>query len=440
MKKYDILVAGGGISGVAAAVCAARQGKKVLLVERSGALGGLATNGCVSVLMSSLSWFYGFGKEVIDSLIAQGRGWHIPEPAVKGFDYYPYEPEAMKLLLDRLVAESGVELYLYTTVTSVKKDGETIRSANLYFGGENIEVEADVFIDTTGGAYLCRLAGEDIMCGDENGDVQAPTMVSCCAGVDFDRYEAFLQTYEDGIKPAKINMIHDLVPKAVAAGDLWGVDLHHPGIFRHTPTCDGGIVNAGHVYGADVFTPEGVTAATQEGRRQADALLRFYRKYVPGFENARMPASGELAFRECGRVVGEYIINFDDKTEYRKFNDAIMRFDGGAVSDVHASSASPEAYKSYLVLFSQREAVRRDDWAELPYRCLLPKKTDNLLVAGRCISADRKTLGQIRLQGYCAAMGQAAGLAAALATDGKVKKISASALQSLLKQSGVETR
>lgn len=441
MKKYDILIAGGGISGVSAAVSAARQGKKVLLVERSGALGGLATNGLVTVMMSSLSWFYGFGRELIEGLIGEGAGWHIPDPAVKGFDYWPFEPEAMKLHLERLALDSGVEILFYTTVTDVKKEGAVIRSANLYFGGENLEVAADVFIDTTGGAYLCRLAGEEIMCGDENGDVQAPTMVSCYAGVDFDRYEAFLKTYEDGLKPAKINMIHDLVPKAVEDGVLWGADLHHPGIFRHTPDCDAGCMNAGHVYGADVFTPEGMTAATLEGRQQAYALLQFYRKYVPGFENARMPASGELSLRECGRVVGEYIIDFDDKTNYRKFDDCIMRFDGGAVSDVHASSASPEAYKAYVQLYSKRESVKRDDWAELPYRCLQPKKTDNLLVAGRCVSADRKTLGQIRLQGYCAMMGQAAGLAAALASDadGNVKKVDIRALQALLKESGVET-
>ena len=441
MKKYDILVAGGGVSGVSAAVCAARQGKKVLLVERAGALGGLATNGFVTVMMSSLSWFYGFGREVIQGLIDEGTGWHIPDPAVKGFDYRPFEPEAMKRKLEDLALESGVDVLLYTTVTDVKKEGARIQSVNLYFGGQNVEVEADVFIDTTGGAYLCQLAGEELMCGDEKGDVQAPTMVSCYTGVDFDRYEAFLQTYEDGVKPAKINMIHDLVPKAVEEGVLWGVDLHHPGIFRHTPTCDGGCVNAGHVYGADVFSPEGMTAATLEGRRQASALLQFYRKYIPGFENARMPATGDLSLRENGRVVGEYIINFDDKSNYRKFDDCIMRFDGGAVSDVHASSASPEAYKAYVKLYSQRESVRKDDWAELPYRSLQPKNTENLLVAGRCISADRKTLGQIRLQGYCAMMGQAAGLAAALALGcgGNVKKVDVTALQALLKENGVET-
>jgi len=441
MEKYDVIVAGGGMSGVAAAVAAARQGSKVLLVEQSSALGGLATGGMVSILMSSLSWFYGFGREVIDGLIAEGSAWHIPEPAVKGFDYYPFDPEAMKRRLERLVTESGAELYLHTTVTGVRKEGSFIRAVNLYFGGRNMEAEAKVFIDATGGAFLCQLAGEEIVQGDENGQVQAPTMVSGYAGVDFDRYEAFLKTYEDGVRAAKINMIHDLVPKAVEDGVLWGVDLHHPGIFRHLPDSDSGCMNAGHVYGADVFTPKGLTQATLEGRQQAYMLQQFYRKYIPGFENARMYASGDLSLRESGRVVGEYIITFEDKSNYRKFSDCIMRFDGGAVSDVHASSSDPAAYKAYVKLYSQRESVRRDDWAELPYRCLQPKNTDNLLVAGRCISADRKTLGQIRLQSYCLMMGQAAGMAAYLATkeDGNVKKVDVAALQQMLKRAGVET-
>lgn len=438
-EYYDVVVCGAGVAGVSAAVAAAKERKKVLLVERSGTLGGLATNGMVTVLMSSLSWFYGFGKELIQGLIEEGGAWHVPDPAVKGFDYYPFQPEAMKRRLEELVIESGVQLYLYTMVTGATTEGDRIRSVTLSFGGCSIEVEAQVFIDTTGGACLCQLAGEEILCGDENGDVQAPTMVSCYADVDFERYEAFLKTYEDGIKPAKINMIHDLIPKAVEEGILWGVDLHHPGIFRHLPDASGGMMNAGHVYGADVFTPKGMTQATLEGRRQAHALLRFYRRYIPGFENAWIPTTGsELALRESGRVVGEYMIRFEDKSEYRKFPDSIMRFDGGAVSDVHASSASPEAYKAYVKLYGGRESVRRDDWAQLPYRCLLPKKNSNLLVAGRCISADRKTLGQIRLQSYCMMMGQAAGVAAALAEEGNVKNVNVALLQQRLKQLGVE--
>jgi len=435
---YDVIVCGGGISGVAAAVSAAREGKQVLLLERSGMLGGLATGGSVSILMSSLRWFSGFGKELIDSLVAEGSAWRIPDPAVKGFDYYPNDPEAMKLRLEHLVDEAGVELFLYTTLCLAKTENGRITGITFTFGGRNYDAEASVYIDTPGDGSLCRLAGEALLDGDVDGNVQAPTMVSRYSGIDFNRYEAFLQTYEDGKRPAKINMIHDLVPKAVEAGILKHIDLHHPGIFRYLPDSDGGIMNAGHVYGADVFTPKGLTAATLEGRRQANALLKFYKTYIPGFENATLTNTGELALRESGRVVCEYMVTFEDKTNYQKFSDGIMRFDGGAVSDVHASSGSPEAYRAYVKLYADRENVRRDDWAELPYRCLLPKQNSNLLVAGRCAGADRRAMGQIRLQSYCASMGQVAGVAAAMAEHGNVKTLDVLALQRRLRTLGVE--
>ncbi len=118
-----------------------------------------------------------------------------------------------------------------------------------------------------------------------------------------------------------------------------------------------------------------------------------------------------------------------------------MRFDGGAVSDVHASSSDKKAYEAYYDLFSKRKYLREDDWATLPYRSLLPQNTKNLLVAGRCVSADRKLQGQIRIIGYCFMMGEAAGLAAAQAIkkDLTPEEINIKELQSDLKENGVET-
>ncbi|MBE5783997.1 MAG: FAD-dependent oxidoreductase [Clostridiales bacterium] len=443
MKQYDVIVAGGGMSGVAAAVSAARRGCSVLLVEQTGALGGQGTNGQVNVVMASLQWFYGFGKELMDSLIKEGSAWLIPNPAVKGFRYYPFYGEKMKLALDRAVIKSGAELLLYTKIFGMEKDGDRITTLHLASTGGNFTVQGKVFIDATGDAMLSLYAKEEVAVGDENGDIQAPTMVAGYAGIDFDRYEEFLKTYDDGKKVPKINMIHHLVPKAVEAGVVSTVDLHHPGIFRHTPMAESGIMNAGHVYGASVDSPQGITAATLQGREIAEEYQQFYRRYIPGFENAYITATGAvLALRESRRLVGRYVTTFDDKSSYAKFDDGIMRFDGGAVSDVHASSADPAAYKAYVELYKDREKVRTDDWALLPYRSLLPKKSENLLVAGRCVSADRKVLGQIRLMGYCFMMGEAAGTAAALAvatTDGRVDQIDVKKLQDQLKENGVLT-
>lgn len=441
-RNYDLIVAGGGMSGVAAAVAAGRKGLKVLLVEQSSMLGGLGTSGLMTMIMTSRHWFYGIGKEIVDRLIADGKARIIDDYPVKDYDRIPFDAESMKLVLDDIVLKSGVNLLLYTKITGIEKENDCITKLVLSSNTGNTTVEGKLFIDATGDAMLAYFAGEPFELGDENGNTQAPTMTAYYAGVDFDRYEAFLTTYAGGPKIPKVNMIHDLVPKAVADGVLSVEDYHHPGIFRISPCFNVGVMNAGHIYGADCLSPEGLTEATVKGRRMAAEYLNFYRKYVPGFENAYMTNTcSSLGLRETRRVVGKYVTTFEDKSNYRKFDDAIMRFDGGAISDVHASSANKEAYNAYYELFSKREDVREDDWAELPYRSLLPQNTRNLLLAGRCLSADRKTQGQLRIMGYCFMMGEAAGLAAAQAVaEGKLPgEIDVRRLQADLKENGVET-
>ncbi len=442
MKKYDLIVAGGGMSGVAAAVAASRKGIKTLLIEQTSMLGGLGTSGLMTMIMTSRHWFYGIGKEIVGKLIAEGNARVIDDYPVKDYDRIPFDAEAMKLALDSIVTESGAELLLYTKITGIEKDGDSITRLILSDGMGTSSVEGKIFIDATGDAMLAYFAGEPFEYGDEDGNVQAPTMTAYYAGIDFDRYEEFLKGYEGGPAIPKVNMIRDLIPKAVADGVVSVEDFHHPGIFRISPAFNVGVMNAGHIYGAEVMSGKGLTDATVAGRKMAREYLNFYRKYIPGFENAYMTNTcSSLGLRETRRIVGKYVTTFDDKSSYRKFDDAIMRFDGGAVSDVHASSADKKAYKAYYDLFSKREDLREDDWATLPYRSLLPQNTKNLIVAGRCVSADRKVQGQIRIMGYCFMMGEAAGLAAAQAIKKNLapKDINVKELQADLKVNGVET-
>lgn len=440
--KYDVIVAGGGMSGVAAAVAASRQGKRVLLVEQSSMLGGLGTSGLMTMVMTSRKWFYGIGREILEDLRGRGEARWIDDYPVKDYERIPFDAESMKRKLDSIVLDSGVELLLYTKITGVRMREDCIAALRLNGPMGDFEAEADIFVDATGDGMLSLYAGEDFDLGDENGNTQAPTMTAYYAGVDFDRYEEFLKSYADGPAIPKVNMIRDLVPRAVADGVLSVCDLHHPGIFRISPCFNVGVMNAGHIYGADCLTPEGLTQATIAGRRMAKEYLDFYRRYVPGFEKAYMTNTcSYLGLRETRRIRGKYMTTFADKAAYRKFPDAVMRFDGGAVSDVHASSADKKAYEAYYQLFTAaRATVREDDWAELPYRSLVPNKTKNLLVAGRCLSADRQVQGQLRIMGYCFMMGQAAGSAAAIAIDsGKMPAdIDVSILQQQLRKDGVE--
>ncbi len=442
IKKYDLIVAGGGMSGVAAAVTAARKGINTLLIEQTSMLGGLGTSGLMTMIMTSRHWFYGIGKEIVDRLIAEGNARLIDDYPVKDYDRIPFDAEAMKLALDAIIEDSGADLLLYTKIIGVEKEGDSITRLQIADGMGNSTVEGKIFIDATGDAMVAYYAGEPFEYGDENGNVQAPTMTAYYAGIDFDRYEEFLKTYEGGPAIPKVNMIRDLIPKAVADGVVSVEDLHHPGIFRISPAFNVGVMNAGHIYGAEVISGKGLTDATVAGRKMAREYLNFYRKYIPGFEKAYMTNTcSSLGLRETRRIVGKYVTTFDDKSSYRKFEDAVMRFDGGAVSDVHASSADKKAYKAYYDLFSKREDLREDDFATLPYRSLLPQNTKNLIVAGRCISADRKVQGQIRIMGYCFMMGEAAGLAAAQAINKGLTpgEISIKELQADLKSNGVET-
>ena len=414
--KCDVLVIGGGMSGISAAVSAAKKGLRVILAEQLSLLGGMGTAGLITMVMTSRYHFYGFGRRLMEELCRKGDARKIEKPAIAGYDYYPFDAEAMKRALDDVLIQNGVTLLLGTKLISAHCENARVTSATLFGPAGALEVRAKVLIDASGDAALCEAAGEEILYGDENGNIQAPTMLAYYAGIDFDRYEAFLATFEDGKRAAKINMIHTLVPLAVKEGVISEADLHHPGIFRINEHESIGVMNAGHVYGADVSTAEGFTEATVRGRRMAKEYLDFYRRYVPGFENAYMTNTGSvLALREGKRVVGRYTMCFDEKAEYKKFDDAVMRMDGGAVSDLHASSSDKKAYEAYRTLFADREKVRADDFATLPYRSLLAKKNDNLLVCGRCASADRKVMGQIRIMGYCFMMGEAAGLAAAIA-------------------------
>jgi len=424
-KQYDIIVAGGGMSGVAAAVAAARLGRSVLLVERNGALGGLGTLGLLNMILGPRNGFGGIGLEIMDYLRKTGG-------SVCGNSF---DVEHMKRALDKIVSESGADILMYAMITGVKRDSHGLTGLELFGQTGFFTVEGKYFVDATGDAMLAYLGGEPVELGGENGDTQAPTMVCSYINVDFAKYSAFLERYGGD----NVAMIRDTLPKAVAAGDVGELDFHHPGPFKINDTVT--MVNAGHVYGADCLTSEGLTSATIKGRRQADEYFRFYKKYIPGFENSYLVSTGSvIGIRETRRINGKYTMTFEDKVAFKKFDDAIMRMDGGSTSDVHASSPDKDAYAAYYNLFTNNDVNRPDDWATLPYRSLLAQNAGNLLAAGRCVSTDRKVQGQIRVMAHCFMMGQAAGTGAALAAGkgSDAGGINIVELQSILRKNGIE--
>ena len=430
-REYDIIVAGGGMSGVAAAISAGRRGVKVLLVEQAAMLGGLGTAGAITFALGPAEHFGGVGLEIMDTLVRNGD-----IPPYKSPGAIPYENEAMKRGLEAAALEAKVDILMYAKIIGLNKKDGFLTELSLC-GQEGIfQVKGKIFIDCTGDAMLAFYAGEPLDIGDENGDTQAPTLASCYAGIDHEKYQAFLKQYNDSNVP----MIRDILPKAVAAGDVRVLDFHHPGMFKVDDRVS--LLNVGHMYGADCLSPQGLTVATIEGRRQAKEYIDFYRKYIPGFENAYLVSSGStLGIRETRRLVGKYVTTAKDKADFRKFEDAVLRMEGGSRSDVHASRPSEEDYLQYYDLFTNNNIIDTDDWATLPYRSFLPQITKNMLVAGRCLSADRTVQGQVRVMGYCFMMGQAVGTAAAIGIkDGRLPaEVNVAKLQEELEKDGIRT-
>jgi len=433
MKKYDVVIVGGGVSGVCAACSAQKEGASVCIIEQTGVLGGLGTTGLMSLVISSRFHHGGISKEIVTTL--KKRGATNPYQEFEDYEMVPYQVEQMKLLLDEKIIESGAELYLYSKVYDVSLKGGKLTSVKVAGPEGNFEIEGNVFIDATGDGMLSLYCGEEYELGNEKGETQAPTMVAYYSNVNHKELNRFICEETGGeIQRA----IEKYVPIAVEKGELEMVDFHHPGAFHITYNAD--VVNAGHIYGADCVTAKGLTEATLRGRKMAYDYFNFYKKYIPGFENAEYMTTGStLGIRETRRIIGKYVASYEDKISYRKFEDGVIRYDGGPASDLHASSNDMKAYLAYFNMFTDKNDVRSDDFALIPYRSFQVQKTKNLFVAGRCLSADRIVHARVRVMGYCMEMGQVVGTAAAMLkdTDGNTDKINMEKLQEKLRSAGL---
>jgi hypothetical protein len=417
-----------------AAVGAARQGMNVCLVEQTAMLGGNGTSGLVTQIFGPKKHFGGIGVEVIDRLRERGGVGPTVQPGV--YHWVPYRNEAMKLLWDDMVSECEIDLYLCTRVVEVETTGRRIGAIGVAGPEGRFRIRGKIFIDATGDGFVSLIAGEKSLVGDEEGRTQAPSMEAYYANVDFEKYRQFLQREEGN----QVDIFHRYVATAVRDGVLKEEDRHHPGAYEVGDRL--ALLNVGHVYGADCTTARGLTRATLAARRLANRYFEFYKRYIPGFEDAQLVSTASrLGIRESRRVLCRYMITYDDKKACRKFDDAVMRFEGGSRTDLHAASADREDYEEYLRLFTVETAEPEPgDYCNLPYRVFLAGENENLLVGGRCLSAERETQATLRVMGYCMMMGQVIGTAAAGAVneDVPVGAIDVSRLQERLRKDGIE--
>ena len=416
--KADVFIAGGGPSGVAAAVCAARMGKKVYLVESTGSFGGAAATMLVPAFMQFTSGPHflagGIGREVFDYLCEKAPACY------KGHAPYSIPVEILKLCYDDMMTECGAEFSFFTSVLDVIKKEGRIDSVICTSKQGIFAVKAKVYIDCTGDGDLSYLAGAECKKGDDKtGEMMAATLCALWEGTDFSRAtQSQRARLEDAFRDNVFT----------------NIDRHLPGMWRIKDGVTGS--NVGHIYDVDGTDSDSLTEAMIASRKQLREYRRYYREYLEGYENMELVISAQqIGIRESRRVMCDYVMTLEDFVGRASFDDEIGRYCYPV--DIHAGKNTDEGYQTFIKDYESLRYNAGESYG-IPYRALVVKGLDNLLVAGRCISTDRYMQSSIRVMPGCYITGQAVGVAAAIASeaDGCVRDIDVSRLQKHLKSIG----
>ena len=445
MDDYDVLVVGGGNAGCAAALAAARTGARTLLVERYGFLGGTATAAMVGPWMTFHSGadriVGGIAQEIVERLIALGGSpGHIPDASGYVPTITPFDPEIHKALLFDLMRESDVHLLLHALVVDAVCDGDAVRGATFATVGGPRTVRARCTIDATADAFVAAAAGCELQQGDERGRVQPASLMFRISHVDMDALAAYVREHPDQMRTELAPEERKAAALTAVAGlyDLWqqaqadGIEIPRELVsFFISPYPDEVTVNMTRVVDVDPLDPDDLTRAEVEARGQAMRLVGFFRARVPGFAHARIAATAtQIGVRESRRIVGDYTLTREDILERRTFDDAVAR--SAYPIDIHNPSGSG----------TTTQRLPPGTSYEIPYRCLVPRRVEDLLVAGRCISTTHEALASTRLTPTVMTLGQAAGTAAALALAAGVtpRMLGARVLRERLIADGVDLR
>ena len=424
LADADVVVAGGGAAGVAAAIQAARQGKSVILLDKNNCPGGILTAGLLPCIihMTDLKNILSSGicKELCDT-VAQ----RMKKPV--NYNWFNVHSEAVKIVLDEMLAAAGVKVIYNVHVCEALLKRKKIHALAVMTLNGMMAVTGKMFIDATGDGLVSMLAGAPFEYGAEDThEVMAPTLCSSFSNIDFNAVPEDIR--ERGLGRIEWKNAMDSKEK------LFMEEGHFVGFFRNGQSCGTG--NLGHIYQTDVLDQFSLSNAYVEGRRQAWGFLDFFRTHVKGFENAELSATASLlGVRESRRIIGEYVLTREDYLERRHFADDIGCF--AYAIDIHSGSKDVKKQAAVEINLSRSYYGEGENYG-IPYRALLPKNTVNLLVAGRCISTDRAMQASVRIVPGCMITGQAAGAAAALALENNksLRQIPVKKLQQILRGSG----
>lgn len=441
----DVLVVGGGVSGISAAICAARMGVSVLLAERDGCLGGTASVGLVGPFMSCFDptgteqVIRGFLDEFIQRMVQKGGAIH-PRDCAGGDSYSayrikghigvtPFDAECLKMTAEEMCEEAGVKLLYHMLLCQCRTD-ETGSIQSAFFMTKNgvYEVQAKVFLDCTGDADLAVMSGAPTVYGDKTGRTQVSSIFFLIDGVNKQALEQHIEKYPEATHLPQ-RYFEDIVAQAQLDGSFpcgrsrVSAFEGMKGIWRVNMTQ--------YDKPADFSDPEDVTRAEIACRKQIFPIMDFLKNHVPGFEHIRLLQSAQsLGIRESRRIIGDHTLTMEDLSHSTSFPDAICVV--GSAVDFHGSFHPDGSYDGAYYVTGTKAA-------QIPLRCLIPQNVNNLLVAGRAISADQMAHSAVRVMPPCIAMGQAAGTAAGLAvSSGKqIRQIDITQLQRVLRQNGV---
>ncbi len=415
-RRYDVdvFIAGGGPSGVAAAVTCARQGRQVFLAESRGAFGGLGTVGMVPEIMPFTDGTHflagGFGRDVFDALYP---GCNLERRA------HTVRAEELKRVYDRMMVSAGVRFQFFTTLIDVITDGAgRVLEAVLSGKSGMFTVRAKVFIDCTGDGDLCAMAGAEFEMGDASGTCMAATLCSLWSGVDFSRVQG---------------PDHRNLEQAIADGVFTQPDRHLPGM--RPVNAEAGIAggNIGHCFQLDATDERSLTMAMLRGRQLQLEFEHYYKEYLTGYESMTLAATADMmGVRESRRITGDYVLCTADFLRRAVFEDEIGRYNYPV--DMHVSNTGKAEYERFEREIRSLSLADGESYG-IPYRCLIPRKLSNVLVAGRCVSTDRPVQASLRVIPGCYITGQAAGMAASL-TEGPVRDVDVAQLQAKLREYG----
>ncbi len=434
--SVDVLVVGAGMAGVCAAIAAARGGARTVLTDRFAFLGGNATAG----LLGNFLTFHnmkgeqicnGIPQEIVDELIRLGGAFpegHLHNAYGNSYSVTPVDAEVLKLVAQKLCLEAGVDLVLNTYTIGPVMEGDRVAGARMVNKSGESEIRARIVIDASGDADLAAQAGAPFLLGDEEGKTMSISLFSRMGNVNLDKHLAHVKanptqfmlgedpyigkTREEiaaGLRTHKdyplVTGYYESVKLAQSRGEF------HPNrqrvVFSITTIPGVVTINSTSMLGYSGVDNDDLNQVAVEGREQIFKVRDFFRKYAPGFEECYVvDSAAAIGVRETRRIDGEETLTTEACVEARKGPRDIGR--GAYCLDVHQPTGVIE-----------HKHIEGGESYGIPYGVMLPRKIENCLVAGRCVSSDRFANGSVRNQAHAMTIGQAAGTAAAMCVEHK---------------------